>query len=100
MDVRAFIFGLFLCFATFGKAVVLHATEPLTQESLEQMIQEAQDPLTRSVFQGVQVSWQLKQKLEQPLVDKNTQLGEHNLHLSSGLQIQATQVQAGLKINF
>lgn len=94
-----------LLFALLGPtlcwpAARLHAAEALSRENFERMVQEAQDPVTRSLLQGMQASWQLKDKIEQPFMEKEAQLGDYQLRISSGLQLEPKQVQAGLKINF
>lgn len=76
------------------------AAETMSRENFGRMVQEAQDPVTRSLLQGMQVSWQLKDKIEQPFMKKEAQLGDYQLRISSGLQLEPKQVQAGLKINF
>lgn len=89
-----------LSLALLWPAGFVSAAETMSRENFGRMVQEAQDPVTRSLLQGMQVSWQLKDKIEQPFMKKEAQLGDYQLRISSGLQLEPKQVQAGLKINF
>lgn len=91
-----FLLGL----ASLWPAWLLSAAETTSLDSFDRMVQEAQDPVTRSLLQGMHASWQLKDKIEQPFMEKEAQFGNYQLRISSGLQLEPKQVQAGLKINF
>lgn len=85
---------------SFGRIALVHSAETMSKETLDEMIKDTQDPLARSVLQGIQISWQLKEKIEKPLLEKDAQVGDYSLKVTSGLQVQPSQVTAGLKVNF